>query len=139
MTATGIRKLRQAVGLAVGLGLAPACVTEPPPPALTGQFGGRLLNVVATDTAVHFEFACWLARTGPLRVDARGIGEARGWARTSAAGGGPADYRVIVVQHADTLRVFSTFVAGQTVWTDTATVWRSQPADFSGVACLDAT
>lgn len=105
---------------------------------MTGRFGGRLLSVVATDTAAHFEFPCWVARTGPLRPDDRGVAEGRGWAGTSAAGFGPADFRVIVQQHADSLAVLSTFITSRSVWVWSHTVRRDETADFSGVACLDA-
>ena len=98
-----------------------------------------MLSVVATDTAAHFQFACWVARTGPLRLDDYGVAEARGWAGASGAGISQADFRVIVQQRADSLRVFSTFIANSFVWTDLHTVLRGVPADFSGVACVDAT
>jgi len=122
--------------VALALGLLAGCVTEPTPPALTGQYGGRLLEVVAWDTAAHFVFACSYARTGPVRPDEHGVAEARGWSHVREPGDGPLlGYRVVVRQRADSLTVFSTFNLDSYVWTDSHSVRRGVPADFSGMAC----
>jgi hypothetical protein len=98
-----------------------------------------MLLLVASDTAAYFHFVCESARTGPLRPDAFGVAEARGWASATWAGHRAQDYRVVVRQRADTLTVFSTFVADAVVRTDSHTVRRDEPADYGYWACLDAT
>jgi len=131
---TGRPSMRANVALAFGL-LA-GCITEPRPPALTGQYGGRLLEVVAYDTAAHYRFWYYFARTGPLRPDEHGVAEARGWAGAANCGDGPQfSYRVVVRRQADSLTVFSTFIISSQVWTDSHSVRRGAPADFSGMTC----
>ena len=125
--------------LALTLGLLAGCATEPSAPALSGRFGGPMLLVVASDTAAYFHFVCQVARTGPLRPNAFGVAEERGWAAGTWAGNRPEDFRVVVRQRADTLTVFSTFIADAYVRTDSHTVRRDAPADYGYWACLDAT
>lgn len=64
--------------ITLALGALAACATEPQSRFLTGEFGGRLIGLVATDTAAHFQFPCARGVTGPLRVDSAGTAHATG-------------------------------------------------------------
>lgn len=119
--------------------LVTGCTTEPTLPALIGQFGGKGLHVVATDTAARFEFACGLGVTGPLRLASSGSVQASGTYVSRSAGFRTEPLAIAGTLTGDALSLRITIGVGRSRGTGEAYVQRDSVADFSGVACLAAT
>jgi hypothetical protein len=109
-----------------------AC-TEPSP-AITGQFGGRLMELSATGSGAEFQLACGNIVTPPLRMDSDDVARVQGTFQSSSAGFGTATVDV-AVKHVSalTLVVTVTFPSGSS---QVVQLHRNAPPDFSDVICL---
>ena len=120
-----------------------ACATEPRGPVLTGQFGGRMLGMVATDTAVHFQFACGYAVTGPLRLESGGAYRAIGLGTDGFPPGAAPSWSLDVTAGPIGDSLLGLLVVSTRRYQDSTSrssgayqVTRGAAPDFSGVACL---
>ena len=113
-----------------------ACITEPEGSLLSGQYGGRLAGLVATDTAAHFEFVCARGTTGPLRLDGTGAARASGVAFEGFPPWRSLSLYVTVRLSGDTIDLTTVRTTGQGSLYDSYQLRRGSAADFGGVGCL---
>lgn len=105
-----------------------------PEPIVTGNFGGRLMELTASTRGAQFRLACGQIATPPLRKDERGIARVAGVASFVGAGSTPVSVEVEVqVVRSDYL------VATVLFPSDSSRIFelhhRLVP-DFAGVSCL---
>jgi hypothetical protein len=105
------------------------------PSVLSGQFGGRLLEVTATDTAAHFKFVCAYGRTTPLQRSIEGLLEASGTSTSVSAGFVTEPLYVTATLNGDILSLTVTIGTDSRLRIGTYLLQRNVPGDFSGWAC----
>ena len=124
------------VALVVAAMALAACATEPDGPVLTGNYGGQLLGLTATDLGAEWDFVCAHGITGPLQIDHLGAGHAHGTLYYSW-GGGRAPLYVTAMPIGDTL-IVAVSVEGEAPHTDGYRLVRGAPPDFHGRGCIAA-
>jgi hypothetical protein len=109
----------------------------PPGAVLTGEFGGRSLQITATDTAALLLFVCASGRTSPLQVNVEGALEATGTASPSWPPGTTQALHLTARLRGNALDVTVTIGTGSTATAASYLLYRDVPGDFSGYACAD--
>jgi hypothetical protein len=106
-----------------------------PEPAVTGQFGGRMLGLAASAHGAQFQLACGDIATPALRLDASGTMQMSAVANFVGAGSVPAAVE-LEVERVDADHLTARITYGRFGEWETYTLQRGSPPDFSGTACL---
>ncbi len=110
---------------------APLNAPLPPGGTLVGRFGGRLLEITATDTSAHFRFACWSGDATPIRVSIEGVLEASGTVQLAGIVGTEQPLYATAQLRGNVLDVTATIGSSASAYR----LWRNVPGDFFGVGC----